>query len=100
MIAEFVLFVKRVAGEFFPVSKDVVSAGAFCLDAQYAHGADDNIQLAPYVVVFFLYQEGEVDIPQIVIDGSAAGKVCAPDVRRFLPAASGDILSMGSDCGR
>ena len=74
MIAEFVLFVKRVAGEFFPVSKDVVSAGAFRLDAQSAHGADDNIQLAPYVVVFFLYQEGEVDVPQIVIDGSAAGK--------------------------
>ena len=74
MIAEFVLFVKRVAGEFFSVSKDVVSAGAFRLDAQSAHGTDDNVQLALYVVVFFLHEEGEVDISQIVIDGSAAGK--------------------------
>ena len=64
MIAEFVLFVKRVAGEFFPVSKDVVSAGAFRLDAQSAYGADDNIQLAPYVVVFFCTRKVKLTFPR------------------------------------
>ena len=82
--------IEGVAGEFPSVRQQIVAARGLRRDAQGPAGPGDHAQLAGQVVVFFVDQEGEIQIPQIVEHRPSAGETAGqkPAVRLQLGGAA------------
>ena len=92
-----------VAGELLAVHRQVVTAVLLCRDAQGADGLEDDLRLPGHVIVPPAGEEGEVQVPQVVVNrpttGQTADKMSAVCFQSLDPAFVGCVLVAPDDHG-
>ena len=92
-----------VTGELAAICGEVVAPGAFGVNAHPAHGPQDGLGLGGDVKVGGGHEEGEVEVSEVVIDGTSAreatGEVPAVRLQRRHFALVAGVLVAADDDG-